>query len=347
MLLDNQTFNYTLQNTKHNGYIEKSITNYLYGINTAEGSPAVFDNRDTRTFVFFTRPQLNLSKGNLINVPSLYNLLTTNSESIHRYVRLMLDPYLRFSTKGDDANIDSQLIDHYSAFIPVLTNTLKSLTGWPDTVLPTFTSKEGLKREQQSIADGFTEIYNSFDLDATFRNIREEPITILFRSWLTYMAKVFEGDLMPYMSMITGNEIDYNTRIYVIVMGDTDHKIKKIAATGASFPINVPDGKFFDYSDDDNNRTKNKDINIRFKCDGAIYNDNVLMDDFNKTAAMFNPKIKQLLTEGENSKHGLVKLKPEIKHIANFRGYPIIDPATNTLNWWIDETMLKERNKTI
>ena len=321
------------------GSDEQAITNAFYGINITGDDNRLLDNRDVNGYTFFTRPQLNLSSANLQLVNSLYSLLTTKDNSVHRYVRMMLDPRLKHND-GNNPGIKSDIVDNKSAFIPVLTNTIKSISGWPDVVTPTHTSKEGLKKEQQSIVDGFVEIYNSFDLDVSFRNIREEPMTIMFTTWLTYMAKVFEGDMMPYLDMITENEIDYNTRIYRIVTGDISGQVKKIAATGASFPISVPTGKFFDQADGSPLNVQNKDINIRFKCDGAMYNEQVLMTEFNDTVAIFNPAMRKLIN-GE-SDHGLEKVPVDLIYIINHRAYPHINRSTNILEWWIEEELLKE-----
>ena len=220
----------------------------------------------------------------------------------------------------------------------LLNNTLKSLSGWPDIVTPTFASKAGVRKEQYIQADGAVDIYESFDLDCNFRNTRDEPIILMMQTWLFYMSAVFEGVMSPYLDMIAENEIDYNTRIYRIVMDESKRYVKKIAATGASFPINVPSGKFYDYNDATKYNDQTKEINIRFKCMGAMYNDAILVKEFNETGAIFNPDIRKLIN-GDTS-HNLELIPYDLLERLNHRGYPIIDSDTMELTWWISKDSL-------
>ena len=106
------------------------------------------------------------------------------------------------------------MVDENNGFIPILTNLITKCDGWPDTVIPTFTTKEGMRREQWGMADGSIDIYESWDMNTSFRNIRDEPLILLFDTWLKYMTYVYEDLMSPYMDFIAENEIDYNTRIY-------------------------------------------------------------------------------------------------------------------------------------
>jgi hypothetical protein len=217
---------------------------------------------------------------------------------------------------------------------------MKSISGWPDVVLPTHTTKEGLKREQQSIGDGFTSIFNSFDLDVTFANVIEDPVIHLFTVWTNYIAEVFEGNVNPYLDFITENEIDYNTRIYKFVLDEDGKRIRRVGITGASFPISVPMGKFFDESDGSILKTQNLDVNVRFKCDGAMYNDQIIFHWFNKTAVMFNKKLQDVLDNKKDS--GFIKVPDTLRVAISNRAYPLVDVNTNELTWWIEKEYLKE-----
>lgn len=325
----------------------KSLSNNLYGIsnnnNSTSYTPYSVENYG---MAFFTRPQLNLSKYNLRNERKLYNFLTTNGKSVHTYVRNLLDPRLQHSPTG----VYCPLLDNKNAFIPVLTNNLVSMSGWPDIVLPTYTTDEGIRREQWAIGDGFIDIYNSFDLDCSFRNVQDEPILLLTKLWTTYISKVFEGVLSPYADFVINNEIDYNTRIYRLVLDQNKRYVKKIASTGASFPVNVPSGKFFDYNKSDTYNTDNKEVNIRFLCLGADYIDDILVKEFNETSGIFNKEMRNLLRETEckegirpgedirQYEHKMVKVPFELLNVFNYRSYPFINPITLELEWYVDKT---------
>ena len=313
------------------GTIEQALGNNLYGINQSKSKSALPDNKDSTGYTFFTRPQLNLSTYNIQNTRLMYNYMASNKSVLHGYVRHMLDPRLRYTEQG----LDSPFVDPYNPFIPILSNTINTLSGWPDIALPTFTSKPGVRKEAWSIADGATEIYDVYDLDATFRNVQEEPTILLFHAWILYMAYVFEGMLSPYMDMITENEIDYNTRIYRLIMDPTNRYVKKIAATGASYPLNVPTGRMFDHNSNVTYSDQAKEINIRFKCMGAMYNDPILYKEFNETVAIFNPRVRNMLNGTTN--HGLEKIPHTLIDLLRHRGYPVINMKTFELEWYISK----------
>jgi len=331
------TLDELLESTQPIGSIEKALSNNLYGINHEQTKGVLQENRDTYGFTFFTRPQLNLSSPNLRNIRPLYNLLTNNEFTIHRYVRNTLDPRLARPGGPDKDSIKSPLVDESNGFIPILTNTIKNVSGWPDIVAPSFASSSGVRKEQWAIMDGSIEIYEAFDLDCTFRNIKNEPTIMLFQTWLYYMAKVFEGMMSPYIDMISNNEIDYNTRIYRLILDESKRFVTKIAATGASFPVNVPTGKFFDYTDENKYNMQTKDINIRFKCLGAMYNDPILIKEFNEVSAIFNSDVRNLLTGKNNN---LEEIPYDLLKYTNNRGYPIINPTTYELKWYLSKSSI-------
>jgi len=304
------------EHTQAIGSLNRAVTKSLYGINHTNIPTTVSSSRDLAGYVFFTRPQLNLSTDNIRNHRQFYDMLTKDLNSVFSFVRSTLDPRTEFP---------SFLVDMRNAFIPIATNSVKAVTGWPDTVLPTYSSKQGNKKEQWSIGDGVSEIFSSYDLDITFSNLVGDPILYMFQVWLQYIPLVFEGVIYPYPDFITENEIDYNTRIYRLVMDRDNRRVKRISATGASFPISVPNGKLFDLNKESVYSEQTKEFTIRFKCDGAIYNDPILVDEFNRTVGIFNPDITTNLT----------KIPNELKMSNNFRGYPYINKETLELEWYV------------
>lgn len=314
------------------GSVDRAVGNNLYGINHQGIRGIIPENRDTYGYTFLTRPQLNLSSSNIRNDRRFYSLLTKKGLSIQRYIRCMLDPKLHYRH-----NLTSPLVDPQLAFIPILSNNISNMSGWPDIVSPTFTSKKGLRREEWSIVDGNIDIYDSYSLDCTFKNTKDEPIILMLMTWIYYMSLVFDGTFSPYLTMFAENEIDYNTRIYRLVMDETKTYVKKMSATGASFPVNVPTGRFFDFSDTNKYNDQNKDINVRFQCMGAIYNDDILVREFNTTSAQFNNDVKLMLA---GKSHNLEKIPQSLMVYFNNRGYPIINETTLELEWWINKNSL-------
>lgn len=341
-----------LEVTQHLGNLKRAGSNNLFGINHRGLKPAVKENKDHYGLTFFTRPQLNLSSSNIRKNRKFYSLLSTDVNSIHRFVRMTLDPRLgmdalagwrdvaaganqtkMFTTSAAMKTLHSPLVDPYMGFIPILTNNLLSLSGWPDLALNHYTSEQGLKGQQWIMVDSAYDFLEAFSLSASFRNTADEPIILLFQTWERYMSQVFEGLMAPYMDMIVNNEMDYNTRIYRLVLDESKKFVKKIAACGAAFPVSVPTGKFFDYSNDSLYNTTTKEIDITFQCVGAEYNDAMTIKEFNTVSAIFNPSIKNML-------YGLptasIQIPRGLLHILNNRGYPIIDPSTLELKWYIN-----------
>ncbi len=331
----------------HIGSIDKAIGNNLYGINHRQVETAVPSNKDMYGLTFFVRPQLNMLLDNIRNVRQFAPLTTTNILSIQRFVRCTLDPrlltgYTLHNLKKENSfnvpAIKCPIIDNLTPFIPILTNNLNSISGWPDVTAATHTSKPGLYNEQFAMVDGMTRNYETFDIDASFRNTRGDPILYMFYIWLHYMSFVFEGKLIPYLDFITENEIDYNTRIYRLVLDKDRQKVTKIAATGAAFPISVPTGSFFDFNKEKPFNDQNKDITIRFKCMGVDYQDDITILEFNKTVITFNPSMSD-----DNRERFMVKVSNALLPMFNNRGYPRINPLTYELEWWVKESVFTTR----
>lgn len=318
--------------TQYLGSVDRAVSNNMYGLDHEGVKGLVPENRDNYGMVFFTRPQLNLTEVNIANIPDLYSYLNEDKASVHMYVRNMLDPRLHLSSKG---GISSSLVDHQMAFIPVMTNNIKSLSGWPDTVAGTYTSSPGVRKQEWTIIDSNVDIGQTFDLDATFRNTMNEPIVNIMRLWVKVASGTYENMMSKYFDYILANRIDYNTRIYRLVLDSTKRYVQKIAATGVAFPVNIPDGRMFDFTDSGVYNDQNKDLNFRFKCTVAEYNKDITMHEFNLASSIFNPDLRKL-TNGEGS-GSLVKIPHELLGNLNYRGYPFINPDTSELEWYISK----------
>ena len=320
----------------HLGGVEQSITNAFYGLDAEISGMALPTDGVFNKFVFFTRPQLNLTLENSVLSKELIKTLTEEKNSIHNYTRTQLDPRLFYSK----ANIKSDLTDPYNPFIPILSNTLLKMSGWPDPVLATRESTEGRVKQRTAMVDGTNDIFSTFDIDCSFMNVVGVPVTNLMAIWLDYMDKVHKGHIQPYLDMILRREIDYMTRIYVIVTNSFG-TIKMFANTGASFPYVNNLGSFFDF--DRFSSTDATEVNIRFKCIGAEYNNYNSLKDFNMLMGAFNPMIRKL-QNGEES--GLLEVPESLYSTFKNRMYPYIDIPNGKLIWYIPEDQIEIKKKT-
>lgn len=325
--------------------INDAIANNLFGINHRQTPLPIPQNRDHYGLTFFTRPQLNMQPENIRNSRKFFPLLTNNPVSYQAYVRAMLDARSAAGWGGYDAK-SSIFADPQQAFIPILTNHLVSISGWRDIVLPTWSSDEGVYKEAWSIGDGVTDDYSVFDINATFRNSVGDPITELMYYWVHYIACVFEGLLDPYPDFLLQNEIDYNTRIYRLVLDKSKKYVQRIYATGASFPTNVPIGAMGDFAIDKPYNDANAEITIQFRSMGCIYNDEILIHCFNSTAGIFHPGMRNVepgldgtIPAGRN----VTKINQALLPLFNNRGYPYINTKTYELEWYVDTPFLNAK----
>ena len=330
---------------------QTGLSTTLYGINH-QGSETIKQSEyNHQGYVFFTRPQLNLLDYNCTQSRPFISLLTKEQNSIFRYVRGMLDPRLgtmipSLQYGGDFVGVGPEAIcpylDNKNIFIAPCTNYITSLSGWPEPVVESFTSAEGIRREQWSMVDGTMQLNGVFDMTATFQNVKENPILLIFYYWSLYTTLVFDGTMSPYLDMIAANEIDYNTRIWRLVMSSDKTRVKWIGCTGASYPLNPDIGKIFNYNKSTPLSDENKEINISFRCMSAHYQDPILIDEFNKCVGIGNPDMElirqhKLFGDDVGKKTDYVKVTRNILNKLNFRGYPMIDYETNELEWYISK----------
>lgn len=351
------------------GSVQKAIANNLYGINFRQTGNVVPRSKNHNGFIFFTRPQLNMSTLNITNYRGFYNLLSQNKASYQRYTRCMLDP--RMGATGPlemSPGIVSPFVDRRNVFISALTNNAMSGSGWPDITIPVYTSEAGLYGEEHSMVDGVTNNFEAFDLDFVFKNTKGNPLIYMFYIWVKYQSLVTEGILNPYLDMITEVEIDYNTRPYRIVLDNQKRYVTDIACAGAAFPTNVPTGNLFDYNSDAPYITRNGEINIRFRCNGFKAFEDIIKYWFNQAVGIFNPDMRKLLehdvdgspfddivTREDPAKvyrvpgcsyvkiPFLLNLASDVDGVnnrllsVNHKAIPFINLHTNELEWWVDE----------
>jgi len=312
------------------GSLSSAIGSVFHGINHRQTPLPVPINKDNYGLVLFTRPQLNLSTDNVRAERFLGPLLTNQPSSIQRIVRMYLDPRLG----AQNSSISCPFVDNLNAFMPLLTNHCVSCTGWQDILLDTYTSQPGAYREVYSQTDGVFKNYTAYDISATFRNMAGSPIMLLMMIWTFYQAAVFEGKMVPYPDFLVKNEVDYNTRIYRLVLDHTKTYVQKIACTGASYPINVPIGNDFNFEIEKPINEANKEMTFQFKSMGARYNDDIIVHDFNRVVGIFNPSMR-LSNYRDGRFGGMVKIPLDELTRFNNTGYPHIHPDSKELEWYV------------
>lgn len=313
----------------------QEITNNTYGLNHMQTPLAVPMNREHYGLTFFTRPQLNFQTDNLRMIRKFARLLNTDSMSYQRAIRCMLDPRLQYGMPGasgeNAAPLSCALVDPQQAFLPILTNSLLNISGWPSLKMDFHTTKAGIMKEEHSVVDSYAPDYSAYDLTANFRNSEGNPIISMFDYWQHYMGHCRIGEMSPYLDFITENEMDYCTRIYRITLDRTKTKVVSMACTGASMPAGNPVGEKFDYNSEKPYNDANAEISIPFHCNGFVYDDDVIIRWFNETVGIFHPGMR-----GANPNGTMMKIPFRYLPIFNCRGYPRINPDNYHMEWWID-----------
>lgn len=315
-----------INHSKGSGSLQQAIYQLFYGLNRFSGVPYAPLNRTGNGYVFFTRPCLNLSYNNLTQVRTFTSLLSNSERGTMRAIRALLDPI----GSRHDNGYQSAMVNPSNPFLTILSNNLLSLSGWPEQNVDTFTSDPGIYREEWSIVDGAPRQFGAFELTANFRNILGDPISWLFHYWTQYMLYIHEGSMDPYPHMLLDNEIDYDTRIYRIIMDKTFTYVEKIAAIGAGFPISDNLASQFDFDTYKPIGDSTDEISVTFRCMGADYNDPITIYEFNRVGEFFDPR----LTDAFRGTY-YQQIQPNEAQLFNHRGIPRINPITMELEWWV------------
>lgn len=321
-----ETQDNVLRTLGHSG-VTTPISSQLYGFDHRQMGVRVGKNKEQFGYVFFTRPRIRLSYDNIRMVRSFKLLDNKDEYSVQRWVRATLDP-----VRPATGYVDSPLVDPNNVFIPALSNSLTNLSGWPEISVDTYTSQEGTRKEQWTMADGFAQHYGAFTINCQFDNMTNNYLPELFWYWTQYMMLVHEGAFYPHYDSILENEIDYQTRIYRLIMDETKTFVIDIAATGICFPTNPSQASRYDFNKDEVFNKSNDNFSISFAANGAIYKDPILMAEFNMSVQAFN------LGMNDNIRDKQFKLlTPAEATLFNHFGYPRINLDTGRLEWWVDK----------
>ena len=314
------------------GAVKSGITRSLYGVNFAGTPNMVPINRDSYGLTFFTKPLMNMSEDNLRNNRILAQLLNTDANSSHRLIRCSLDSGLLRTNESETrfTGGGSPFVNPKSPFIPILSNNLLSMSGWPDMDAQIFTSGAGNWREEFSFVDGIVKDYRTWDATCSFRNIDGNLITSLFFYWLLYQASVaVVGDLMPYPIMNLSHEIDYQIGIYRLVLNAQRDTVTGIAKTIA-YPTSCPIGATFNFEANEALNGEQHQVSINFKCHGAEYNDEIVIDEFNRLVGYHDPDFRD-----ERREQNYLLLPPSLYRVFNGLAQPRINPYDYKLEWWV------------
>jgi len=282
---------------------------------------------------FFTRPKLNLTSSSLRTDRTLSLLDTLDTSSIAFAIRAQLDTNL---TKYYKLSTDkSPFFNRENPFIPMLSNRLLTLNGWPDWMLDVETSEGGFFSESITYPKGHDQLTRNYDLQASFADIQGSVVLILFTMWFQYIHLVTRGTVMAYMEDIESRRMGFTSSIYRFVMDPSNRYILKWGKATGCYPRSVPLGAYFNFDSNAGHVESSMNLSIPFTVAGRVeYYDPIILKEFNMLVERSCTSIKNWPIA-----------TPEQKMLLNHQCIPYIDleSGSNELQWRYKTTTAVEQ----
>lgn len=328
------------------GLSAQRLTNPLMGFNHRMANNPVPVNREYGALTFITRPDLNLDFNNIAQSRRLANMCAQDAASMDYHILAALDPLFPFGFAASDTPALGKPFrpdvpfDNLQAFIPILSSSLVSFSGFPDNSVDSWLSNEGIAREQWGIVDSTWEVNYAYSGSATYNNMVGNPIMKMMTVWLEYMAGVRAGKFKPRIQNSVQRRIDYQSRIYSLKY-DSLGNITRFTTGCVMWPANNNAGAMASIDNSKPQLNDDTTITIQWQMLGARYDDPLYMDMFNRTVAIFNPDMIPDPNFDEFMPIGASFLRELEQHelpLFNYYGYPHIDSIRRKLTWWVYQT---------
>jgi hypothetical protein len=297
----------------------------MYGIDSIRNT-VYMPEFESHGLTFITRPKLNLTTSSIRQDRILSLLDTLNPETLAFAIRASLDSKLLFNYKISSHT--SQFFNAINPFIPIFTNRLVSLNGWPDPTIDIETSEGGFFSESITYPKGHDQLTRNYDLTATFSDIQGSVVMMLFLIWTRYIALVTRGVVTAHTEDIDDRRMGFTSSIYRFVMDPSNRYITKWAKATGCFPRSVPLGAYFNYDANSSNVDTAMNLAVPMTVAGKVeYMDPIIFREFNML-------VKRRCSNIES----FTKATDRERVILNFRCIPYINDkdGSNELQWRYD-----------
>lgn len=330
--------------SRNSGYgtESKKIQQLYAGLNILPNMMPAPVYKEMQGLVLFTKPDLNLSVGNIGNVRELLHLLNPDPNSVPNAVRKMLDPSTQIIEEREFCSLASNLVDPKLPYISLLSNTLATMSPPPDIGLSPYVTEEGIVKEQWMMNDSIAMYNGKFDITITNELTEDAGLLLMMHAWLTYMSYLRIGPVVPHPHNRIQDRMDYFTRIERYKFDKTGRYITQWWHCGAAFPTNLSIGAGFGFTREQAYETENKTISTQFACVGSVYQDPIQLYEFNIRMKRHNP----LLEDWSRSSH-YKKVPYALKAAMNGLCYPLINLATNEMEYWAEPMALEDVIKNV
>lgn len=309
--------------------IQSPLVNMLRGIRIlGPGNQLAPIPDDTIGLAFVSRPMLNLSDENVIKHPQLAPLYRPQKNTLLAYIKGMLDPVWGRGNSGM-----SDILNPKYPWIPPLTNYLKVSSGFPDLQLAMGKSNPGFRKEVYQFVNGVLKVNYDFDVRQSYHVPKPNFLAYMFEAWIHYIEAVKLGDegMEPYPSALIENYIDYDCRIYHVIMNKNMRNIEWLFCSGSSVPTTFPSGAFSTIDRTQNSiRGQGQDeLEINFSSVGFRFGNIRIADMFNRCTLKSNPDLLPSVREQKYRKLAFSE------HYANgSESYPWINIDTMEMEYW-------------
>ncbi|QDB70265.1 hypothetical protein CF8_0097 [Aeromonas phage CF8] len=341
--LDNrkERFDTALRSQGSPGYTSPLI-NSLRGFRILGTGPAMMPLSDnTIGLSFVTRPQLNLTDDNISRSEKLCSLLGCSQYSIGAYVRGMLDE--RWAAANQPVAVNNKI-----PFIPCLTGYLKTSTGFGDLQMQIQGSDPGIREQVYQRVASKLEENGMYTMSQTYFNPKPMVIPALFQTWQDYISEVVSGDrhLTPRDFYLFSNRVDFDCRIYHLIMNKDAEYLEHIFATVQSIPNTYQAGALANIDNTQNSiRAEGQDdFSVQFSSVGMRFNELGLIQAFNEHSFSYNPGLRP---DKRLSYYRMLKTSEYEEY--GYGAYPLLLPMQDDrrnpngvgrygikLTWWVE-----------
>jgi hypothetical protein len=283
-------------------------------------------------YVFFTRPRLNLTTTSIRQDRILSLLDTFDQNSINFAIRFLLDTNLSkmYTHVLNDLSTNS-LVNKFNPFIPILSNRIQSLSGWPDVVIETENTEGGYFSENITYPKGHDNLSRNYELQATFSDIQGSVIMMIYFIWTRFLYLMSIGAVSCYIKDIEARRLPFTSSIYRFVMDPSKTYITKWAKATGTFPKLSTIGSYFNLDASANSVEASNNISIPIAVAGKIdYMDPIVLLEFNTLVKRYCHDIDRYVKVASSEEALLL----------NYKCIPYIDieKGTNELMWKYDPT---------
>ncbi len=316
----------------HGRALFTSFQDTLSGIDSIKGAMHMSEIED-HGLTFITRPKCNLTSSNLKSDRIMSMLDSLDPMTVAFATRAFVDS--KFISIYKPPGGSGPFVDDNNPFIPLLSNRLVGLSGWPDPVLDVHNSNQGFFSESITYPNGWDQLTKNYDLTATFNDIQGSCILMIFLMWTRYLFLVTRGIMLAYMEDIEDRRMGFTSSIYRFILDPSKQFITKWAKATGCFPRSIPLGAYFNYDHNAAHVDTSMNMSIPFSVAGKIeYLDPIILHEFNTLVTRKNPRIDNFLVATQ-----------EERVVLNFKCIPYVQMGTNKLAWKYDNSDPEVRSR--